>query len=193
MGLFGKLKQFGEQMDAASQLMLNSQLTVTLNNPQVKIGEQVSGTITITSKTPCTIKDFQISLLRELGDLQQVGRLPSESELTGQTNKNQWIFNKETIPGPFQIQAGETKTVPFTFVVKDGTEFQSMDKGVFGKVTPFGVNPAVIPDVKDGAYTHKLTVMAQLEGVPIGPTGGVDNINFVYPTFNPGLTLGDSH
>lgn len=190
MGLFGKLKQFGEQMEAASQQMMNSQLTVVVNNQEVKIGEELSGTITLTSQTPCTIKDFQISLLREPSELEQIGRVPEKSELIGQTNKNQWRFNNESISGPFQLQAGETKTIPFKFIVKDGTEFQSLDKQIFGKTTPFGLNPAVLPP-NDGNYVHKLTVTAQLEGVPIGPTGGVDTINFIYPSFNPGLTLSD--
>jgi hypothetical protein len=159
----------------------------------VKIGQELSGTITLASQTPCTIKDFQISLLRELSELEQVGRMPDQSELTGKSNKNQWIFNKENIPGPFQIQAGETKTLPFKFVVKDGTEYQAMDKAVFGKITPFGINPAAMLPTGGGMYVHKLTVMAQIEGVPIGPTGGVDNVNFVYPVFNPGITLGDSN
>lgn len=192
MGIFGRLKQFGERMDAASKLMMNSQLTVTIDNSEVKIGQELSGTITLTSQTPCTIKDFQVSLLRELSDLERVGRMSDQSELTGQTNKNQWIFNRENIPGPFQIQAGETKTIPFKFVVKDGTEYQAMDKSVFEKVTPFGINPAAMPP-SGGIYDHKLTVMAQIEGVPIGPTGGIDNVNFVYPVFNPGLTLGDNN
>lgn len=183
MGIFSRLKQFGERMDAASKLMMNAQLTVTIDNQQVKIGEELSGTITITSKAPCLIKDVHINLLRELNAL----------ETAGQLDRKQWVFNKENIQGPLQIQAGETKTIPFKFTVKDGVEYQPNSKGVFGTITPFGLNPAVLPDPKDGIYNHKLVVTAGLEAVPIGPTGGVDNINFVYPSFNPGITLTENH
>jgi hypothetical protein len=183
MGIFSKIKQFGQQMEAASQQMMNTQLAVTIDNSEVKIGQELSGNITITSRTPCSIQGFQVNLFRELAALETAGQT---------SDKKQWVFNKENIQTPLQIQGGETKTVPFRFIVKDGVEFQPTHPDVFGKVTPVGLNPAVIPDPKDGVYNHKLVVTAQLEGAPIGPTGGVDNVMFVYPSLNPGISLSDN-
>lgn len=184
MGLFSKLKQFGERMEAASQQMMNMQLSINVDNQEVKIGGELSGTITVTSQIPCAINDFQVNLLRETGGIG-----------IDQSDKKQWIFNKENIQTPLQLQAGETKTVPFKFIVKDGLDYQPLSGNAFGKasITPVGLNPAVLPDPGDGAYTHKLTVTAQIEGAPIGPVGGIDIINFTYPSVNVSGTFNDNH
>ncbi len=179
MGLFSKLKQFGERMEAASQQMMNTQITVAIDNQQVKIGEELSGTITITSKMPLTIKGFNVNLLRETSTI----------GADNPTDRRQWIFNKEVVQTPLQLQPGETKTVPFKFIVKDGLEYQPLSEGGFNKLplVAAGANPAVLPDSKYGPYDHKLNVTAQIEGAPIGPIGGTD-VNFVYPSVNLSLS-----
>lgn len=161
-------------MEAASQQMLNTQLTVAINNPSVKIGDTLEGTITVTCTQPCTIDSFQINLYRELQRAREIGSKDLE----------QWVFNKENLPAQLQLQAGETKTVSFHFTVSDGLSNSPVTPEA--TLTLTGLDPAVQPD-SSKSYKHCLSVMAKLGDAPIGPIGVVD-VNFVYPNLNVNLS-----
>ncbi len=171
----GFLKSIKQALQAGQQMADGTTtISATITNPSITIGSTVQGEVTISSLRPCTVSNLLITLLRD-------------KETLDSQDEEQWIFNKEIIPVNTPIQAGETKVIPFNFIVNDGLDdgLNLVSRSDRSNIVIGGVDPAVLPKIENH-YNHKLTIMARLDNSEFGPYTGVA-INFEYPTLNVSL------
>lgn len=175
MGFFDKFKQ---AVQAAQQMADGStQISITVDNQTIKIGENLQGTIVVTSVQPNLVSSFQITLFRELDDAEEIGS----------TDRKQWLFNKEIISANLQLQANEPQTFPFSFIVKDGLNdgLNYVPDNLKADLVVGGVDPVILPDT-EYRFKHRLSVLAKLNNSDFGPFTVAD-INFSYAVFNSGI------